>query len=239
MSHFNFKQFTVWQNYNAMKVCTDACLFGAWAAATISAEENPPATILDIGTGTGVLSLMLAQKVPSKIYALEINAAAAAEAAYNITEAKKENQITVIPEALQQFNAPHLFDAIICNPPFFKQSLKSPNPQKNLVLHEDNLPLTGLLHFIQSHLTPCGKAFLLLPAQRKAEVLQLIEQESLGLNELVEVQQTNNHTAFRIFLSLGKQANAQVKNKTLIIKSGDEYTAEFVAYLKDYYLHLG
>ena len=237
MSHFKFKQFTVWQNHNAMKVCTDACLFGAWAADELSENLKADNTILDIGTGTGLLSLLLAQKINAKITALEINAAAANEAASNFALAAKENQIEILNIALQNYKPAFLFDAIICNPPFFKQSLKSPDANKNLVLHEDNLPLEYLLHFINENLSASGTAFLLLPASRKDEVETLLKKENLFLNRLVEVHQTPQHAAFRLFLKISKEEGEMILEK-LIIKSGEEYTEEFVGYLKDYYLYL-
>jgi tRNA1Val (adenine37-N6)-methyltransferase len=237
MSHFKFKQFTVWQNHNAMKVCTDACLFGAWAAEELAPTLNADNTILDIGTGTGLLSLLLAQKINAKIIALEINPAAAAEASSNISLAGKENQIEVINTALQNYKSTFLFDAIICNPPFFKQSLKSPDSAKNLVLHEDNLPLKYILHFIKEKLSASGSAVLLLPASRKEEVLNIIKKENLFLEKLVEVRQTPAHAPFRLFLKIGKEKKLMT-TKDLIIKSGDAYTAGFIYYLKDYYLYL-
>lgn len=237
MSHFKFKQFTVWQNHNAMKVCTDACLFGAWAAAELQNVANPPAKILDIGTGTGLLSLLLAQKLTAQITALEINPEAAAEAASNVLAAGKQKQIEIIVAPLQNYLAPNKFDNIICNPPFFKQSLKSLDANKNLVLHEDNLPLNYLLEFIKENLTAKGAAYLLLPANRKTEIETLLKKENLFLTKLVEVQQTPQHAAFRLFLKISKEEGETVLQR-LVIKSGEEYTAEFVAYLKDYYLYL-
>ncbi len=238
MSHFKFKQFTVWQNLNAMKVCTDACLFGAWAAAELQAELNSSSKILDIGTGTGLLSLLLAQKVASQITALEINAEAAAEAASNINLAGKENQIEILSVSLQNFKPTTLFDAIICNPPFFKQSLKSKDANKNLVLHEDNLPLEYLIDFIKNNLTATGSAFLLLPAGRKTEVLGLMKEKNFFVEKLVEVLQTPQHAAFRLFIKISKEEKGEMILERLVIKSGEEYTAEFVGYLKDYYLYL-
>lgn len=237
MSHFKFKQFTVWQNHNAMKVCTDACLFGTWAASELQNALQPNSKILDIGTGTGLLSLLLAQKLKAKITALEINNAAAVEATSNVLQAGKQNQIEIINEALQNYIAPYKFDTIICNPPFFKQSLKSPNANRNLVLHEANLPLDYLLDFIKENLATNGAAFLLLPANRKTEVLELLKKEDLFVEKLVEVQQTPQHEAFRIFLKIRK-INSAMQSQHLIIKSGEDYSEEFVEYLKDYYLYL-
>ena len=131
----------------------------------------------------------------------------------------------------------NLFNAIICNPPFFKQSLKSPNASKNLVLHEDNLPLSYVLDFIKANLTEEGSAFLLLPASRKEEILILLYKENLFPKKMIEVRQTPAHTPFRLFLKIGKEERLVI-DEDLIIKSVDEYTDDFKYYLKDYYLYL-
>src|SRR5689334_11682345 len=139
---FCFKQFTIHQQYCAMKVCTDACLFGAWTASAITNEQLPAGLILDIGAGTGLLSLMLGQQLNNSIiHAIEIDAVAAQQAGDNFAASSWSEQLHVYNTAIQSFSPAQQYDFIITNPPFFQNDLASPNAQRNLALHSHQLSL--------------------------------------------------------------------------------------------------
>ena len=157
--YFKYKQFTVYQDQCAMKVCTDSSLFGALIDS--SQAEN----ILDIGTGTGVLSLMQAQKSTAKITAVEIEENAAKQATSNFKASPWSDRINLVLRPVQEFSKEHnlQFDLIISNPPFFKDSFKSPDASVNMARHDSLLPQDELLQSVLSLLTDDGAFWLLLP----------------------------------------------------------------------------
>lgn len=158
MSVFKFKHFDVKQADSAMKIGTDAMIFGA----LIDAEGKTRA--LDIGTGTGVLSLMVAQKNPDiYITASEIEATAAAEAAYNFQHAPFAGRLKVLPGDFLQLEAEAPFDLIFSNPPYFENSSKSLAANRNLARHDDNLPLGLLFQKTAALLAADGAFWLILP----------------------------------------------------------------------------
>ena len=144
---FKFKQFTIDQDQCAMKVCTDSCLFGAWVAEYLEQEKNSLKTILDIGTGTGLLSLMLAQKTTANIDAVEIEEAASLQASNNFLASPWNNRLQVYHAPIQLFKPihPKSYVFIICNPPFYENNLKTDNQLKNLALHSEALSLANLI----------------------------------------------------------------------------------------------
>src|SRR5437763_249939 len=132
---FRFKQFTIQQQYCAMKVCTDACLFGAWTVSTITNEKLPAGYVLDIGAGTGLLSLMLVQQLKNSIiHAIEIDGAAAKQAGENFVASPWGEQLNIFNTAIQSFSPTQRYDFITTNPPFFQDDLASPNAQRNIAL---------------------------------------------------------------------------------------------------------
>ena len=135
---FRFKQFTIRQNVNPQKVGTDSMLLGAWSKGNFN-------HILDIGTGTGILALMMAQQNPdARIVALEPDPASLAEAIENFNDSVFKHRITGVESSLQQFESAEKFDLIISNPPYFENSTLSANEHKNRARHTDQLPLTDL-----------------------------------------------------------------------------------------------
>lgn len=237
--YFQFKQFTVHHDRCAMKVTTDACLFGAWAAKEISESNNAVKTCLDIGTGTGLLSLMIAQKNKATIDAIEIDKEAAGQANENISASKWRDQISVINGDLLTWQTDKRYDCIFSNPPFYERSLKSATNAKNLAHHDEGLSLGPLLHFIKTHLTLNGLFFLLLPATRMNETDEILKKEGLCLQKRLLVKQTPKHSPFRIMIKGGMNEAETIDESTMCIKNEkDRYTEDFVAFLKDYYLHL-
>ncbi|MDB5232204.1 MAG: methyltransferase [Chitinophagaceae bacterium] len=241
-NYFQFKQFTVQQEHCAMKVCTDACLFGAWVAEEVFNSTLKVKNALDIGTGTGVLSLMLAQKIKStKIKAIEIDDSAAAQAKENFESSPWKSRLCVIGHSVQQFKSltENKFDLIISNPPFFENDLKSEDQKRNLALHSEKLDLMELADTVQFLLHNQGFFAVLLPAQRVSEFEVLAKKGKLFLYKKVFVKQTPAHSPFRAMMIFLPYEIMQPEVKEIVIKKAEgNYTAEFIELLKDYYLYL-
>ncbi|MBL0271322.1 MAG: methyltransferase [Chitinophagaceae bacterium] len=246
-SYFQFKQFLIHQDRCAMKVTTDACLFGAWVARQIKlnlaqSKDTGSSKLLDIGTGTGILSLMLAQENGSlDIEAIEIDAKAAEQAHENCSLSPWRERIRVRQGDIKQTGSEHLFKYIVSNPPFYENDLNSPDPIKNMAHHQGGLLLKELIEIIQKKLEPGGRFYLLLPFKRKDEIIELLHQNGFSITSLVQVKQTVNHPFFRLMLEAEySKVKIEVKgiNEVIISNKANEYSSEFISLLKEYYLHL-
>jgi tRNA1Val (adenine37-N6)-methyltransferase len=237
-NYFQFKQFIVRQDKAAMKVCTDACLFGAWAASKVENGKSKVENILDIGAGTGLLSLMLAQKTNAQIDAVEIDEDAALQAQENFSDSQWKERLALYKTPIQHFNPSCAYDVIVSNPPFFIQSLKSDLHQKNLAKHTESLSYDDLLVNALKLLKPKGKFFLLLPFE-EFKRFETIAAQQLYLVEKTDVQQTTKHNFFRTMGVFTKQKSKEFIHKTISIKDEHHnYTPRFIELLKDYYLYL-
>ena len=221
-----------------MKVCTDACLFGAYTAHTIEHSTFPIQHILDIGTGTGLLSLMLAQETNAQIDAVEIDAVAFQQAKENFKASPWAGKLNVFNTGILNYTADKKYDCIISNPPFFEDDLKSAKEGKNLAKHDNALTLAQLLTAIDAHLAATGFFAVLLPFHR----VDYFEKESLAhgfqLMEKVLVKHTVTHPYFRGILIFSKN-NSMPKITELAIKDENGvYTEAFVELLWAYYLNL-
>lgn len=235
--YFRFKQFTVHQEHCAMKVCTDACLFGAWLGAVLTRKAITAHHALDIGTGTGLLSLMLAQQLPTTmIHAVEIDAGAVQQAVDNFKAAPWKDRLQVTHSAIQDFSSSVLYDLIFSNPPFFEQQLKSGNEKRNLALHSQELRLDELVPAAKNRLRTGGHLALLIPYYRHEYLIQLANANGFFLQEHVAVKQTPQHGCFRSMLLLGSQP-VEALYSELIIRDGSRYTPDFSVLLEDFYLN--
>lgn len=236
-SYFSFKQFTIQQERCAMKVCTDACILGAWTAAKI---ENDPEVknILDIGTGTGLLSLMLAQKSNASIDGVELNEDAANQAAENFQQSPWHERIQVFNSSIQQFEASRKYDLIISNPPFFEDDLRSENNTRNDAKHDTGLNLQELIKAIKRNLSEPGFASILIPYHRTSYFKNIAEKEALFINEILQIKQSPKHSFFRSVIILAKQKKEYKEDWLIINDEQRQYPEAFTALLKDYYLKL-
>ncbi|MFP5042174.1 tRNA1(Val) (adenine(37)-N6)-methyltransferase [Parasediminibacterium sp. JCM 36343] len=242
-NYFQFKQFTVYQQHCAMKVTTDACLFGAWVGNCINegriAFNQPQGSFLDIGTGTGLLSLMLSQNAPdSHIDAVEIDKLAAQQATENFASSPWHKQLQVHYTSIQAFcqgNTSPLYDFIISNPPFFDNDLKSNNFKKNLAMHSEALSLEALLVAIQTLLLKDGSFAILLPYHRCGYFEGLAIEAGFHLSGKALVKQTPTHPFFRAML-LFSYATTVTICEEITIKEANEYTPVFLSLLQAYYL---
>lgn len=237
-NYFQFKQFKVYQDQCAMKVCTDACLFGAYTADLIHEEKMACNTILDIGAGTGLLSLMLAQKTTALIDAVEIDKAAYDQASENIKRSPWKERLHVFNEDISLFSPGKKYDVIISNPPFFEGDLKSADANKNTAKHDTALTLQQLLSVVKVQLNEAGVFAVLLPYQRAAHCIETAEQIQLYCFQKTLAKQTAKHPYFRGLLFFSGQQKT-MDEEIIIIKNEDgSYSDRFAFLLKDYYLHL-
>ena len=238
-SFFRFKQFTIHQVQCSMKVCTDACVFGAHVAAHIKNESLPVNHTLDIGAGTGLLSLMLAQKSNTIVDAIEIDNAAANQAAANFKSSPWSERLQVFNTDAQQLQPNKKYDCIISNPPFFEDDLHSPNPGKNKAKHGLTLNFNQLLKVIEEHLSAEGFFAVLLPYHREDAFIAPADQQHFYCNKKVLLQHTTAHPWFRAILYFTRKKTNDIVQEELAIKNNDgTYTDSFKEILKYYYLHL-
>jgi tRNA1Val (adenine37-N6)-methyltransferase len=237
-NYFQFKQFVVYQESCAMKVCTDACIFGAYISGLINNRLPTTNNILDIGAGTGLLSLMTAQQTHAKIDAIEIDAAAFQQAMINVNQAPWKDRISIFNGDVLQFQPGQQYDFILSNPPFFEGDLKSGNQKKDAAKHDTTLTLEQLLQAIKKHLSPHGSFGVLLPYHRSAYFIDIAEKANYLLNNQLLVQHTKTHPFFRAILVFS-QTKSIVENRELSIKNETRnYTQEFIQLMQPYYLHL-
>jgi tRNA1Val (adenine37-N6)-methyltransferase len=234
-NYFRFKQFTVYQDRCAMKVCTDACLFGAWVHEHI--QHTPVTHALDIGCGTGLLSLMLAQQTGMLIDAVEIDKDAYEQARENIKGSPWNSRLQVHHGDIRSVALDTKFGLIISNPPFFENNLKSPDAKRNLALHSEQLALHELISIAGSLLETGGTLALLLPFHRRQACIETAGQHRLFLKREALVRQTEQHDFFRVMLCFSSVETDPVSGVITIQQQG-AYSAEFVSLLKPYYLHL-
>jgi len=230
----------VHQEHTAMKVCSDACLFGAWAAADPSIQLSK--NILDIGSGTGLLSLMLAQKIAAAITAIEIEESAYNQTVSNFDLSPWKERLNVVHTSIQDYaadNKKQLFDCIITNPPFYEQDLTSPDHTKNLASHSTALPWDDLVKSVATLLQENGTWYILVPTLRAYTMQKIASNYGLYLSEECLMYNDAKHLPIRAMLKFVKQKEVSIQRDKIIIKNGDQsYTAEFTNYLKEYYLHL-
>lgn len=219
-----------------MKVCTDACLFGSLLPTFFKGEGVKYA--LDIGTGTGLLSLMVAQKNNAvKIDAVEIDEDAAQQAKQNFQSSLWGARLQLICADVKKTSFSKKYDLIFSNPPFFEDDLKSNRPQRNTALHSTGLSLKELVPAIKSNLANDGIFAVLLPYHRTGYFEGLCNKHKFYCVEKVLVRQTPKHDFFRSILFFSTQ-NIPSQHKEIIIQINHQYSKEFVALLKDYYLYL-
>jgi tRNA1Val (adenine37-N6)-methyltransferase len=242
--YFRFKQFTVYHDRCAMKVTTDSCVFGAWAADEIQKSKVKIQNLLDIGTGTGLLSLMIAQKNDLEIEAVEIDEEAAMQARENVLSSPWDERLEVHHDNILLFQSDQKFDVIISNPPFYENELQSGKAEKNIAHHSEELLISQVVQLIAQHLNEKGIFFLLYPYKRQDEINKLFQINELYPLRSVILKQSVKHQPFRI-MTMGTKSEVAGKREssfrdiTMSIRDeNQQYTEPFVSLLKDYYLYL-
>lgn len=234
-SYFQFKQFRVEQAQCAMKVCTDACILGAWFAAKLANHSY----VLDVGSGTGLLMMMLAQQSESDIHGIEINLDCFKQLKENIGQNEWKQRLQAFPGDVRQFKFPVKYDFIISNPPFFENDLPSSSAANQVARHSNQLTLSELIAVFDKNLQPSGSVGVLLPYHRWQYFDTLARQHHFYCTEKLFVRQSPLHDPFRAILHYARHEEKYVPSFELIIQDKNAgYTAEFTELLKPYYLYL-
>jgi len=235
---FQFKQFTIEQQASAMKVTLDACLFGAIVCH--QRRLSPSDKALDIGTGTGLLALMMAQAGVEHIDAVEIDPAAAMEASNNVAQSPFASAVNVHREDIDNFEAESLYDVVITNPPFFSNSLKGPNQQRNQARHNDGLTFDRLCQKIRQLLAPSGEAWLLLPVDEMERLTAEAATKGLYPQAQWLLRSTESSVPYRsvVRFTLACQPKSVSTEHIIIRDRSGAYTQAFSKLLQPYYLKL-
>ena len=247
---FRFKQFTVWHDRCAMKVGTDGVLLGAWCPLPISHSEasNSPQSvpyprILDIGTGSGLIALMLAQRLSSRderftILGIDIDHDAVAQSQINFQQSPWSDYLTSQACRLQDMPTEHAFDLIVSNPPYFQDSLKNPNAQRATARHTDTLSYAELIQHAARLLTNCGILALVLPIEAEDEILALAAEHRLFPTHITHVHSKPGKPAKRILIAFSPMSDTPYPiPHTMHIESADSpRSQEYQELTKDFYL---
>ena len=203
---FRFKQFTVWHDRCAMKVGTDGVLLGAWCPVDSRASSSKSFKgfkVLDAGTGSGLIALMLAQRIEgAQITAIDIDAGAVEQAKYNFGVSPWSDRLECHQQALQELEGEGIYDLIVSNPPYFQDSLKNPDSQRAMARHTDTLSYEELLKHSARLLTQEGIIALVLPIEAEQQIIALAQIYGLCPTHITHVYPKPGKAAKRLLIAL-------------------------------------
>lgn len=259
MSGFQFKQFFVAHDRCAMKVGTDGVLLGAWAARTLTCNSalctlHSALSILDVGTGTGLVALMIAQKVATlssdtqtdwHIDAIDIDPDAVSQAADNFAQSPWDCHLHASHSSLQDWQPtpPTTYNLIVSNPPYFVDSLKNPDAQRQTARHTDTLRYEELITHSIRLLAEDGRIQLILPIEAEEHILRIAGEHGLAAEHILYIRTTPRKSPKRLIMTL-KRVNSQIVNcqivkldsLTLTGENNEPRSAAYAELCRDYYL---
>jgi tRNA1Val (adenine37-N6)-methyltransferase len=233
---FKFKQFTVNQDQCAMKIGTDGVLLGAWA----SIDKAPFAT-LDIGAGTGILSLMLAQRCDADVIdALEIDELAYEQCVENFETSPWSDRLFCYHADLAEFTEEieDKYDLIICNPPFYSEDYKTESAQRDLARFQDAMPFEHLVDSVSKLMIEEGTFCTIIPFKEEATFLALASAVNLKANKITRVRGTNNTEIKRSLIEMSFHESEMHIEELIIENARHNYTEGYINLTKDFYLKM-
>jgi len=234
--HFQFKQFMLQQNKTAMKVGTDGVLLGSWVVINSTAER-----ILDIGTGTGLIALMMAQRSAAKVIdAVELNEAAYQQATENFKASNWSERLFCCHFSFQEFanNMQGDYDLIVSNPPFYISTQKTVLEDRAMARHSDHLPFSELLLGVTKLLNKKGSCAFIIPFSEQNNFIALAEKNGLFPFQITHVKGNNESSIKRSLLQLSFIKDRILKNELVIENSRHIYTKDYIDLVKDFYLKM-
>ena len=236
MKPFQFKQFTIHQDRCAMKIGTDGVLLGAWASV-----KHQPFSILDIGSGTGILALMLAQRSHAELIdALEIDDDAYEQCVENFENSPWNDRLFCYHAALKEFTdeIDDTYDLIVSNPPFYQNAFKSNNKQRDLARFSDALPFKHLLKSVAKLLAENGCFCVVIPYSEEPQFIALAATFQLFPKDILHVKGTPKAPIKRSLITFFTTQNETVVNELIIETSRHKYTEDYINLTQDFYLKM-
>jgi tRNA1Val (adenine37-N6)-methyltransferase len=234
--YFEFKQFTVYHDRCAMKVGTDGVLLGAWANVAGAAK------ILDVGTGTGLIALMMAQRSEGLIHGVEMDENAFLQAGENVHRCPWPERINLFHNTFQQFARDNAgsYDLVVSNPPYFRNSLKPPAKIRSLARHNDHLSYESLLFYTTALLAYQGRLAVILPASGFSDFEVMARFHGLLPLRITHVRPHPGKDYSRCLAEFSRGNQKDCHCSELVIKGEDHsYTKEYTELTRDFYLHIG
>ncbi len=233
-STFRFRQFTIHQEKCAMKVGTDAVLLGSWVDPKCSQH------ILDIGTGTGLIALMLAQKSTAKIDAVDIDEGSYHQAKENFRISPWYDRVKIYHQPFQEFatNSEKKYDLVVTNPPYFHHASKPPEEARLNARHNDQLSFEELISGVKKILSDEGRFCLILPCKEGMEFMDMAQRNGLFCHELIRVKTKADKNEKRLMMEFGFQVGFLHDQEITIQEDCSAYTHEYIELTKDYFIGL-
>jgi tRNA1Val (adenine37-N6)-methyltransferase len=233
---FKFKQFTINQDQCAMKIGTDAVLLGALAPIS-----HNPFSVLDIGAGTGILSLMLAQRSNTQVIdALEIDDDAYEQCVDNFEQSSWGDRLFCYHASLEEFNEEieDVYDLIICNPPFYSEDFKTESVSRDIARFQDAMPFDQLVVSVAQLLSENGIFSVILPFKEKDAFIALAEHQKLKANKITAIKGNPNSKFKRVVIDFSFRESDITQNELIIETDRHLYTDDYINLTKDFYLKM-
>jgi tRNA1Val (adenine37-N6)-methyltransferase len=229
---FRFRQFTIHQDKCAMKVGTDAVLLGAWVNA------NGAQRILDIGSGTGIIALMIAQKSSGQIHAVDIDEGAFHQCKENFRLSPWNERLLPYHVSFQEFasSAPTSYDLVVSNPPYFHHASKPPEELRSQARHHDQLTFEDLLTGTKKILSPEGKLCVILPIREGMEFMDIAMRHGLFCQRMMKVKTKQDRPEKRIMMEFTTRFGVMDETSLVIHDAIDQFSEEYRKLTVDYYL---
>ena len=231
---FHFKYFSLYHHRSTMKVGTDAILLGCWV------EVRSTDVVLDVGTGCGLLPLMLAQKGVGQVDAVDIDKASIEEATINFKASQWRDRLQAFCADIADFQTDRRYDLVISNPPFFNRFSKCDSERKSKARHNDaGLSYATLCHEVCRLMQSEGRLSLVLPFDVSDLFLEEAEKVGLYLHKRMTIIPIEGRDPNRVNLELGLSKTAEIQEETFVIRNADKrFTEQYKEFLRDYYLGL-
>ena len=230
--YFSFKQFTIYHDRCAMKVGTDGVLLGAWAAV------DPCESALDVGTGTGLIAIMLAQRSGARITAIDVDEVAVEQAKENVARTPWNERIEVVLQDVTQYAPDKRFDVVVSNPPYFIDSLQCPDSRRTTARHSDGLTIESLFSQVEKLLAEKGRFSLILPAEQLPLCVEAAQRNGLYLSRYTAVITRPGLAPKRALMEFQREKVDTLTDELVVELERHVYSKAYTALTKDFYLKM-